>query len=79
MYSSKNKFKENISKAKKVKVEVDDIKLKEDIKKLDDGLDKSDLEDKQFDDAGKLKPNIKYKTGEYFNVDFRILGGFQSY
>lgn len=65
IFSSANKFKENISKAKKVKVEVDDIKLKEDIKKLDDGISRADLETKPFNDEGKLKPNIKYKTGEY--------------
>lgn len=39
MLSSADNFKENISKANKV--EVDDLKQKEDIKKLDDGLDKS--------------------------------------
>ena len=38
MYSSANKFNENVSKARKLKVEVDDIKLKEYIKKLDDGI-----------------------------------------
>ena len=41
LLSSADNFKENISKANKVKEEVDDLKQKEDIKKLDDGLDKS--------------------------------------
>ncbi|MGN0025417.1 MAG: DNA/RNA non-specific endonuclease, partial [Clostridium sp.] len=68
--SSADNFKENISKANKVKEEVDDLKQKEDIKKLDDGLDKSVEKVKYGNQYTKvngkkvLKSNVEYVTEE---------------
>lgn len=59
MLSSVDNFKENISEANKVKIEVDDLKLKEDIKKLDDGI-KQDKKDISKIDERVTQAEIKY-------------------
>ena len=78
MLSSADNFKENISKANKV--EVDDLKQKEDIKKLDDGLDKSVEKVNYGDHFTKvnrkkiLKPNVSYETIEGYKYKTNDFG-----
>ncbi|WP_294365268.1 hypothetical protein, partial [uncultured Clostridium sp.] len=67
LLSSADNFKENISKAKEVKVEVDDLKQKEDIKKLDDGIKQAKKDISKIDEgiskAGKNITDIINKNG----------------
>ena len=65
LLSSADNFKENISKAKEVKVEVDDLKQKEDIKKLDDGIKQAKKDISKIDEGVS---NLKSKL--YNPVDF---------
>ena len=67
LLSSADNFKENIAKANKVKVEVDDLKQKEDIKKLDDGIKQAKKDISKIDEgiskAGKNITDIINKNG----------------
>ena len=69
LLSSADNFKENISKANKVKEEVDDLKQKEDIKKLDDGIKQAKKDISKIDE-GVSKANSKLSGKE---VDLKWL------